>query len=290
MKVQRIRVGERVSWTVLDNQHLPVAPIDQFLQFLDDAGRSPNTVRAYAQHLLAFWNYCEQCQLDWQQISIAEMAGFMQWLRQPHPDVRPPARQPSTIDAMVSGVIAFYQFHERLGAITTHNPITPAVPKREPPTLTAEQVQTLIAACDLKRDQFLLALLYQTGMRIDQALGLRVNDVEDGRIRIVPRNDNANGMRAKTETEYVVYVSEALMAYYENYLMLEYLNVNDDYDGESDTDNDYVFIVLSGESRGQPLTYSAVTSLFRHLAKKTGIVTHPHVLTFIARRYLTENQ
>jgi integrase/recombinase XerD len=302
MKVQRIRVGERVSWTVLDNQHLPVAPIDQFLQFLDDAGRSPNTVRAYAQHLLAFWNYCEQCQLDWQQISIAEMAGFMQWLRQPHPDVRPPARQPSTIDAMVSGVIAFYQFHERLGAITapplsqtqsrrsgrykpflagiastsqTHNPITPAVPKREPPTLTAEQVQTLIAACGLKRDQFLLALLYQTGMRIGQALGLRVNDVEDGRIRIVPRNDNANGMRAKTETEYVVYVSEALMAYYENYLMLEYLNVNDDYDGESDTDNDYV--VLSGSSRGQPLTYSAVTSLFRRLAKKTGIVTHPHV-------------
>jgi integrase/recombinase XerD len=153
--------------------------------------------------------------------------------------------------------------------------ITPAVPKREPPILTPEQVQTLIKACDLKRDQFLLALLYQTGMRIGQALGLRVNDVEDGRIRIVPRNNNANGMRAKTDTEYVVYVSEGLMVYYEDYFMFEYLSVNEDYDGESDTDNDYV--VLSGSSRGQPLTYSAVTSLFRRLAKKTGIVTHPHV-------------
>lgn len=307
MKVQKIRFSDqRVSWTVLDEQLRPIAPLEQFLRFLENAGRSPLTVRAYAHHLLLWWQFLRQYSRDWQLATLAWLADFIHWLRRPDPSVIPirpdsiePARKPSTINAIVSAVVAFYDFHERLDTIngprlkahstrfgnpahyqsfltgiatptTKKSKVKQPVPKMEPATLTAEQVQTLIKACQLKRDQFLLSLLYQTGMRIGQALGLHHHDIEswNNRIQIRPRDNNLNQARAKTLKPYVVHVSEGLMVLYTDYLVEEY---------PQEIDSDYVFVVLSGPRLGQALSYGAVTSLFQRLGKKTGIVTHAHV-------------
>src|SRR5260221_12645460 len=43
--------------------------------------------------------------------------------------------------------------------------------RRQPKTLTSEQVETLIAACPHTRDKFLLTLLYHTGMRVGHYIG-----------------------------------------------------------------------------------------------------------------------
>ena len=65
--------------------------------------------------------------------------------------------------------------------------------------LTPEQVQTLLDACEHLRDRLLLALLYDTGMRIGEALGLRHNDIAAAERQItVIRRDNDNGARAKS--------------------------------------------------------------------------------------------
>ena len=49
-------------------------------------------------------------------------------------------------------------------------------------------MQQLVSACNLRRDKFLICLLYETGMRIGQALGLRHSDIRswDNEIDIVP--------------------------------------------------------------------------------------------------------
>ncbi len=67
-------------------------------------------------------------------------------------------------------------------------------PKTFPGTLTQEQVKQLISGCSRLRSKFLLCLLYETGMRIGQALGLRHSDIHswDNEIQITSRNDNAN--------------------------------------------------------------------------------------------------
>lgn len=41
-----------------------------------------------------------------------------------------------------------------------------------PKTINENQFQQLMKACTNHRDKFLMALLYETGMRIGQALGL----------------------------------------------------------------------------------------------------------------------
>lgn len=53
-------------------------------------------------------------------------------------------------------------------------------PEMLPQMLTSGQVQLLLADCDRRRDRFLIALLYETGLRIGQALGLRHGDFVAG--------------------------------------------------------------------------------------------------------------
>ena len=70
-------------------------------------------------------------------------------------------------------------------------------PKKLPQVLTPQQVQALLVGCEHLRDRLLLAVLYDTGMRIGEALGLRHNDIAAAEREItVVRRDNDNGARA----------------------------------------------------------------------------------------------
>jgi integrase/recombinase XerD len=62
--------------------------------------------------------------------------------------------------------------------------------RRLPRVFSAQEVQALLNACMRQRDRFLVSLLYESGMRIGQALGLRHADIRsyDGEIDIVPRS------------------------------------------------------------------------------------------------------
>src|SRR6266487_4430780 len=57
MKVQRVRPPntDQVRWLVLDDEFVPIQSICSYLMFLDDLGRSPNTIRSTAHHLKLFW-------------------------------------------------------------------------------------------------------------------------------------------------------------------------------------------------------------------------------------------
>jgi integrase/recombinase XerD len=201
MKVQRVQLpdSQSVTWLVLDDAYLPIEPIRQFLVYLENLERSPHTIRAYAGHLKRYWDYLHATRLDWTLVGIGELANFVAWLRQPQPrllalheQVAP--RTVSTINAILTAVTMFYDYHQRAGTgpaiplyrdhlrpyrryksylhhLTKGKPIRTRLIKLKPPrhhpkTLTEEQVNMLVAACQRKRDKFLLKLLYETGMRI----------------------------------------------------------------------------------------------------------------------------
>ena len=50
-----------LSWTMLGDDDVPVVPVDRFLAYLTDIGRSPNTVKAYAHDLKDFWECLALC-------------------------------------------------------------------------------------------------------------------------------------------------------------------------------------------------------------------------------------
>ena len=82
MKVQRIRLStNQFSWLVLDNKYLPIKPIQQFLKYQNNIEHSPNTLRAYANHLKLYWEYLEHINKTWTEVTINDFAGFVGWLR-----------------------------------------------------------------------------------------------------------------------------------------------------------------------------------------------------------------
>jgi hypothetical protein len=56
-----------LSWTVLGDDDVPVVPVDRFLAYLTDIGRSPNTVKAYAHDLKDYWSWISLRGLDWRE-------------------------------------------------------------------------------------------------------------------------------------------------------------------------------------------------------------------------------
>ena len=107
MRVQRVLMpgSEAESWTLLGDDQVPVEPVERFLGYLASIEKSPNTVKAYAHDLKDWFTYLTRHGLDWQVVTVEDVAGFVAWLRLPPqavtgrspycPRSRPVARRPA---------------------------------------------------------------------------------------------------------------------------------------------------------------------------------------------------
>lgn len=296
IKVQRIIMTDshERSWIVLDANGRPITEVNEYLLYLHHLGRSPNTVRAYAHHLRLFYEFLSDRQLSWKRVVLNDLASFVGWLRQSSASAHN-QRCDTTINVILAAVGSLYEYQDRLGIETevsrsrrfgAKSPYKPFLhhinrrqslrqsvmqvrtTKRLPKVLAVADIQRLLEACTHLRDRLLLSLLYESGMRIGQALGLRHADIRsfDGEIEIVPRS-NLNGARTKSRDPYVVHVSKQVMALYADYLVHEYREAT----------HDYVFVNLWGGRIGTPMRYATVIDLFRALGMRTGLHVTPHM-------------
>lgn len=310
--------SSRESFTVLGEDDVPVEPVERYLKYLSDIERSPNTIKAYAHDLKDWFTFLDERGLDWRSVSLEDVGAFVAWLRLPTalrqggiavlPSVEHHCAE-STVNRKLSALSAFYLHAVRDGIdvgellttwqiggsrggwkpflhhISKHMPgprrtVSLKAPKKLPRVLTPGEVQTLLDACDRLRDRFLLALLYDTGMRIGEALGLRHRDIAAAERQItVCRRDNDNRVRAKSFVSRTVPVSAELIRLYADYLHAEY----------GDLDSDYIFVNLWGRPHGHPLTYSAVYDLVRRLRRRTDIDFDPHWLRHTAATRMLRN-
>lgn len=305
MKVQKTRIynDSENFWLVIGNDFLPVPQIDSYLRYLLSTGKSPNTIRSYAYHLKEFWVFLDYMNYSWDQASLKEISQFINFLKKGVTgnvellNQVESKRTAKTINAIITAVSSFYDYSARLGDTTSLNvnklvqgkngaykPFLHHIsksdassknilklkePKKLPETLTVEQVKSLSKACKSLRDKFLISMLYETGMRIGECLGLRHEDIKswDKTIDVIPRGDNANGARAKSQERRVIDVSSDLIKLYTDYVVHEF----------DDIDSDYVFINIWGVDVGKPLAYSTVYTKFRRLSQKLSIPFSPHI-------------
>ncbi|ETW25309.1 tyrosine-type recombinase/integrase [Mycobacterium gastri] len=103
-----------------------------------------------------------------------------------------------------------------------------------PPVLLPQQIQAILDGCAVfdpqagvwrgnLRDRFLFALLAETGMRLGEALGLRIGEFVLGRggsacVEVVSREDNPNGARVKMMRPRRIYVGADLERLFADYL------------------------------------------------------------------------
>jgi len=291
------------SWTVLGDDDVPVVPVDRFLAYLTDIGRSPNTVKAYAHDMKDLWQFLGVRGLDWREARLEDIGEFVAWLQLPPAGragevaVLPSAVAEvsvSTVNRKLAAVSVFYAHQARNGAgpgdllagwrtggrggwkpflhhVSKGKPyrgraIALKAPKKLPRILSAAEMQAILDACTRLRDRFFFALLHDSGCRAGEALGLRHEDIAaaEREIAIVAR-ENANGARAKSGGR-TVPVGPELIRLYADYLHEEYGGI----------DSDYVFVNIWAEPKGQAWPYQAAYDLVLRLRARTGIGFDPH--------------
>lgn len=324
MQVQRVLMPDSgaVSWTVLDDEHSLVEPVERFLGYLASIERSPNTIKAYTHDLKDWFVYLGGVGLDWREVSLEDVAGFVGWLRLP-----PAARagkvavlptvehhcSESSVNRKLAALTSFCEFHARHGVAlagllvgltppgagrsssTSYKPFLHHVTKSQP-----NRRRTIKLAASSPRAQVLTA--GQVQAILDACVHLRDRLLFALLLDTGVRIGEALGLRhedlAIAERQVSVIPREnANGARVKSgrsrviptsaelmRLYVDYLNL--EYGG---LDSDYVFVNLWGHPQGHPLSYPAVYDLVGRLRQATGIAFGPHMFrhtyaTWLLRR------
>jgi len=275
MRVQRVLMPgwEAESWTVLGGDQVPVEPVERFLGYLTSIEKSPNTVKAYAHDLKDWFAYLAGHDLDWQAVSIEDVAGFVAWLRLP-PQGRDgmvavlPAVEDhcsaASVNRKLAALTSFCEFHARHGVVslagllatmqpaghrgsaTSYKPFLHHVTRSGPQRRRTIKLKTA-------RPQPKVLTAAEAQMILDACDHLR------DRLLFGLLLDCGTFSRA-------IPASAELMRLYADYLTREYGSL----------DSDYVFVNLWSQPYGRPWTYAAVYDLVLRLRERTGIDFEPH--------------
>ena len=154
--------------------------IDGFIAHISRVeGLSPETVRAYQQHLDAYAACVRAARVDGLEPTVRDLRRYLARLRDR-------ALAPRSIAAHLSAIRSFFSWCEVAGLATGAAAATiqmPKIPQGLPKTLSSEQMKRLLAAPDRatpagQRDAAMLELFYATGARISELSRLDVEGVD----------------------------------------------------------------------------------------------------------------
>jgi len=151
-----------------------------------EKGFSPNTLDAYKNDLNQFAAFLRQKaakedkhQLTWENVDRPLVLDYMVSLRER-------SYAPATMARKVAAIKSFFNFLVSEGTLKknpTEGITGPKVGKALPKAISVEDVEKLLEEADrlstpeAKRDKAMLELLYATGMRVSEMVGLNVRDV-----------------------------------------------------------------------------------------------------------------
>lgn len=155
--------------------------VDRYLRHLAiERGRAANTLAAYRRDLAAYLAYLGRCGIhDLDLVSATQVSQF---------GLEPGAqgqRSAASVARALSSVRGFHRFCLDEGYTTADvsaETKPPKLPLRLPKAIGIEQVEALLEASGgddplALRDRALLELLYATGARVSEAVGLNVDDM-----------------------------------------------------------------------------------------------------------------
>jgi integrase/recombinase XerD len=162
--------------------------VDQFLNHLKvERGLAENTIRAYSHDLSAFLEYLEQKNLSPSKVSQKHVMTYLDSLGGKLTK-RSLARRLSSLKMFFRFLVAEGEIEQSPARLLS----TPKMPKRLPSILNPQEVDRLLDQPDVskplgQRDKAMLELLYATGLRVSELVGLRVLDLnlEVGYVRMV---------------------------------------------------------------------------------------------------------
>ncbi|MFH1349827.1 MAG: site-specific tyrosine recombinase XerD [Pseudomonadota bacterium] len=162
--------------------------IDQFINYIRvERGLAENTIGSYSHDLMRFVHFLEKRELSPFDVTQDHIIEFMGTLRGGL-SARSAARN-------LSALKMFFRFMVSEGEMET-SPArllsTPKLPKKLPVILTYQEIDRLLSQPDTRnhlgqRDRAMLELLYATGLRVSELVGLKISNInlEAGYVRMV---------------------------------------------------------------------------------------------------------
>jgi integrase/recombinase XerD len=255
--------------SAVDRRDSPQAVVEDYLAHLAvERGVAANTLAAYRRDLRRYLDHLDGV-TGLGDVSESQVAGFLAALREGDAD-HPPLSASSAARAVVA-VRGLHRFAARDGIVAddvARAVRPPAPPRRLPKAISVDDVERLLEAAGFDgtplalRDRALLEMLYGTGARISEAVGLDVDDLLDrdavvlrgkgGKERVVPVGSYAR----KAVDDYLVRARPALAAAGRGTPRL-FLN-----------------------ARGGPLSRQSAWTILRVAAERAGLATEisPHTL------------
>ena len=191
--------------------------LSKFLDFLKyEKNASPHTISGYRRDLLQFKNYLKNKNLNWEQADNIVIRGFLAILYEKKV-------KKSTSGRKLAAIRSFYKFCVQRKWMADNPANIVSTPKQEktvPSFLTEEEMaEFLDFPCSGKvldlRDKAMLELLYASGIRVSELVGLNLEDLNyDERLirvkgkgkkeRMIPFGKNA-------EESLQIYISRRMM-------------------------------------------------------------------------------
>jgi len=157
-----------------------------------EKGLSINTVAAYQRDLAKFLGFAQKRKLTLEKVSRDDLVDFLAGLYRENLESRTVARQLVTL----RNFFRFAQIQELIATDPSLNLESPKIRRTLPGYLRLEEVERLLQQPDAKtsiglRDLAMLEVLYSTGLRVSELIGLRVTDLDSkvGCIRCIGKGD-----------------------------------------------------------------------------------------------------
>ncbi len=248
--------------------------IDGFCEFLDGK-KSNNTILSYRGDIIRYVEYLKKSNIS--NFTLTKKTTVLTYLLY----LQKTGRASSTVSRTLASLRAFYDYLIDECKADMQNPTlnleSPRIERRAPKILTTKEVELLLEqpdAHDAKgcRDKAMLELLYATGIRVSELIGLKITDVnlqvgfvrchDDKKERIVPIGNIARAAVA----EYIETARDMLL---------------------KDKEKNTLFLNCSG----QELSRQGFWKIVKQYQKKANIQTQitPHVLRHSFAAHLLEN-
>jgi len=195
--------------------------IERYVNYLRyERNASPHTVRNYRSDLLQFRDYLAEgraAAVDVRSVDALRIRGFLSMLFSKQ-------EKKSSIARKLSAVRAFFKFLKREGMLAENPSSLVSTPKQDktlPRIMTEEEMNTFldrlaeatkIGDPGMRRDRALLELLYASGLRVSELVGLDLRSVNFG--------DNVLLVRGKGRKERVVPFGSKAKQALEDYLVV----------------------------------------------------------------------
>jgi integrase/recombinase XerC/integrase/recombinase XerD len=259
------------SWHEMDKSTVSLTTlIEEYLTTCRLEGKSPKTIRGYREKLLRFARAMDGTLADFSLPNVRSYIALVQSARkfEGHPGklVKDEPVSPMTVRNHVRILTAFAAWLER-EEYTNSNVLArlrpPKAPKKVMQTLTPEEISSMLAGFNTNtatgcRSAAIVCLFLDTGLRCAELIQARLPDLhlDDGWLKVM----------GKGQKERIVPFGNR-----SSRLLQRYINHYRPRNNGTDT----LFLNIVGE----PLTETAIASLFRRIAKKANIPRlHIHLL------------